>query len=269
LQKMNGAPVMIRTFDLGGDKFSVNSSQSVDPNPFLGWRAIRFCLDHPDIFKIQLKALLKSSVHGNLGIMLPMISNLDEVRHTKQLIDECKAELTMENIKFQDNIPLGIMVEVPSAVMIAEHLAKEVDFFSIGTNDLIQYVLAVDRTNKLLAHLYQSFHPAVLKMIDQTIKAGHKHNVKVGLCGELSSNPYAIILLVGLGIDELSTSYVSTSLIKRIIRDIDYKKAGELAKNACRMETAFEVEAYLEKEVRLNFPDIIPFIDFIKGENHG
>ncbi len=269
LQKMNGAPVLIRTFDLGGDKFSVSSAQSVDPNPFLGWRAIRFCLDYPDIFKVQLKALLKSSIHGKLGIMLPMISNLDEVRQTKRLIEECKTELAAQDIKFKEDIPLGIMIEVPSAVLIAEHLAKEVDFFSIGTNDLIQYVLAVDRTNKLLTHLYQSFHPAVLKMIDQTIKAGHKHNIKVGLCGELSSNPYAIILLVGLGIDELSTSYISTSLIKRIIRDIGFKKAEELAKNACRMETAFEVEAYLAKEVRSSFPDVIPFVDFIKGENHG
>jgi len=268
LQKMNGALVLIRTFDLGGDKFSANSAQTVDPNPFLGWRAIRFCLDHPEVFKIQLKALLKSSIHGNLGIMLPMISNLDEVKQTKRLIEECKAELAKENIKFQDNIPLGIMIEVPSAVMIAEHLAKEVDFFSIGTNDLIQYVLAVDRTNKLLTHLYQSFHPAVLNMINQTIQVGHKHNIKVGLCGELSSNPYAIILLVGLGIDELSTSYVSTSLVKRIIRDIEFKKAGELAEKACRMTTAPEVERYLEKEVRVSFPDIIPLIDFIKGENH-
>jgi len=268
LQKMNGAPVLIRTFDLGGDKFSVDSGQTVDPNPFLGWRAIRFCLDHPAIFKIQLKALLKSSIHGKLGIMLPMISNLDEIRQTKRLIDECKTELTAENIEFQANIPLGIMIEVPSAVMIAEHLAKEVDFFSIGTNDLIQYVLAVDRTNKLLTKLYQSFHPAVLSMIDQTIKAGHKYKIKVGLCGELSSNPYAIILLAGMGIDELSTSYVSTSLVKRIIRDIDFTRARELAEKARRMKTASEVETYLEKEVRISFPDLIPLIDFIKGENN-
>ncbi|MCP4582679.1 MAG: phosphoenolpyruvate--protein phosphotransferase [candidate division Zixibacteria bacterium] len=269
LSKMSGNPVLIRTFDMGGDKFAVDDVQAVDPNPFLGWRAIRFCLDRPQVFKTQLKALLKASVHGNMGIMLPMISNLDELLEVKDIIGQCRVELAGENIKTRDNIPLGIMIEVPSAVMIAEHLAQEVDFFSIGTNDLIQYTLAVDRTNKMLTHLYQSFHPAVLKMIVKSIAAGHKYDIKVGLCGEMASDPYAIIILAGMGIDELSTSYLSTGMVKQIIRNIDIEKARDMAAKACSLKSSSQVEAYLVKEVNANFPEILPIIDFIKGANNG
>jgi len=269
LSRMNDRPVLIRTFDMGGDKFMVDREQAVDPNPFLGWRAIRFCLDHPEIFKIQLKALLKASPAGNLGIMLPMISNLEELRQTKKLIKECQDELKSEGVKFKNDIPLGIMIEVPSAVLIAEHLAQEVDFFSIGTNDLIQYTLAVDRTNELITHLYQSFHPAVLRMIKDTIKAGHKHHVKVGICGEMASDPYAAIILTGMGIDEISTGYLSTAMIKQVIMNIDYTKARELANAACRKKTAAEVEDYLKRKVNAYFPDLISSMDFIRGVNHG
>jgi phosphotransferase system enzyme I (PtsI) len=269
LTKMGDSPVFIRTFDMGGDKFAVDDVQAVDSNPFLGWRAIRFCLDRPDVFKKQLKALMKASVHGKLGIMLPLISNLDELLQAKGIIKECREELKKDDIKIRNDIPLGIMIEVPSAVMIAEHLAKEVDFFSIGTNDLIQYTLAVDRTNKLLTHLYQGFHPAVLKMIERTISAGHKHGIKVGLCGEMASDPYAIILLAGLGIDELSTSYRTTNMVKQIIRIIDIEKARKIADKACKMKSSAEVEAYLEKEVNANFTEILPIVDFIKGVNNG
>lgn len=269
LTKMTDKPVLIRTFDLGGDKFMGDRSQTVDSNPFLGWRAIRFCLDNPDIFKIQLKALLKASRFGNLGIVLPMISNLDELLTAKGLLRECRDELAEEKVEIKEKIPLGIMIEVPSAVVLAEHLAKEVDFFSIGTNDLIQYLLAVDRTNEKLTHLYQSFNPAVLAMIKQTIDAGHKHGVSVGICGEMASNPLAAILLTGMGIDDLSTSYLSTGMMKYVIVNIDRKRAERLASRVLTMQTAAQVEDYLQERVKAFFPELIPILDFLQGINNG
>jgi len=265
LKKMGDEPVKIRTFDMGGDKFISRASRSVDPNPFLGWRAIRFCLDNPEIFKIQLKALLKASVHGKLEIMLPMISNLDELLETKRLIKECRNELAAENVMVKDNIPLGIMIEVPSAVLLAEHLAAEVDFFSLGTNDLIQYVMAVDRSNEQLAHLYQSLNPAVLMMIKQTIVAGHNHDIKVGICGEFAADPYGVILLVGLGVDEFSVNYQSTGLVKQVVCNIDRKLASETAEHACRLQTASQVKNYLRSQIKSHFPELLPLIEFIKG----
>ncbi len=269
LKRMGDCPVIIRTFDLGGDKFTSSKVKAIDPNPFLGWRAIRFCLDRPDIFKTQLKALLKASVYGNLEIMLPMISNLDELIETKELIQQCQDELAKEKAMFKKKIPLGIMIEIPSAVMIAEYLADEVDFFSLGTNDLIQYALAVDRTNEILSHLYQSFHPAVLKMIEQTIRAGHKHNIRVGICGEFAADPYGVILLVGLGIDEISVNYQATGMVKQLIRNIDKKRARAIARMACRKKTALHVEEFLRKKVKLYFPSLVPLVDFMRGANNG
>lgn len=269
LSRMGDAPVIIRTFDMGGDKFVSHTVHGVDPNPFLGWRAIRFCLDHPEIFKVQLKALLKASVYGNLRIMLPMISNFDELTESKKLIAECREELEAEGIKIKKNIPLGIMIEVPSAVLIADHLAREVDFFSIGTNDLIQYALAVDRTNEMLTHLYQSFHPAVLQLIKRTIVAGHKNKIKVGICGELASDPYAVLLLVGMGIDELSTNYLSTGVVKQVVRNIDSRRAREIANAACRKKSAAEVEEFVKNRVGRYFPKLVTLIDFMRGVNDG
>ncbi len=269
LSKMGDKPVFIRTFDLGGDKFIADKLQAVDPNPFLGWRAIRFCLDRPELFKTQLKALLKASRFGNLHIMLPMISNLDELRETKDLLEQCRNELKSERVVFKEHIPLGIMVEVPSAVVLAEHLAQEVDFFSIGTNDLIQYTLAVDRTNEKITRLYQSFNPAVFKMIKQTIDAGHRHNIDVGICGEMASNPLAAIVLAGMGIDELSTSYLSTGMMKYIIRNIDMSKAGEMAEKIIEMKTESQVTEYLKTQVDIYFSELTPLFEFIQGANHG
>lgn len=269
LKRMGDYPVIIRTFDLGGDKFTSSKVKAIDPNPFLGWRAIRFCLDRPDIFKTQLKALLKASVYGNLEIMLPMISNLDELLETKKLIQQCQDELTKERVMFKKKIPLGIMIEIPSAVMIAEHLADEVDFFSIGTNDLIQYALAVDRTNEILSNLYQSFHPAVLKMIEQTIIAGHRHNIRVGICGEFATDPYGVILLVGLGIDEISVNYQATGMVKRLIRNIDVERAQEIARVSCRKKTASQVEEFLRGKVKSYFPSLEPLVEFMRGANNG
>ncbi|MCD6161087.1 MAG: phosphoenolpyruvate--protein phosphotransferase [candidate division Zixibacteria bacterium] len=268
LEKMGDNPVIIRTFDLGGDKFAGNAAQAVDSNPFLGWRAIRFCLDNPDIFKTQLKALLKASMYGNLEIMLPMISNLDELLKAKKLIRECEKELTQQKIRFKENVPLGVMIEVPSAVIMAEHLAAEADFFSLGTNDLTQYVLAVDRTNQKLTRLYQSLNPAVLKMIQQTITVGHDKGIRVGICGELASDPYGVILLVGFGVDELSANYSSTGLVKQIVRNIDKKRAAEIAEKACQKKTVSQVENLIKNKIKAYFPDLIPLINFIRGANH-
>lgn len=269
LEKMGNRTVVIRTFDLGGDKFVGTTGKAVDPNPFLGWRAIRFCLDRPEIFKDQLKALLRASFYGNLEIMLPMISNLEELLATKRLIQECREELAIEKVKTKDKIPLGIMVEIPSAAIMADHLALEADFFSLGTNDLIQYTLAVDRTNEVLAHLYQSYHPAVLQLIQKTVAAGHKHKINVAVCGEMAAEPYGTILLVGMGVDELSVNFQATGLVKTIIRNIDYRRAREIARSCCRKRTAAEVEDYVGNRINAYWPKLGPLVDFIRGANHG
>jgi phosphotransferase system enzyme I (PtsI) len=269
LTKMKKSPVLIRTFDLGGDKFVADRLQTVDANPFLGWRAIRYCLDNPEVFKTQLKALLKASVFGNLGIMLPMISNLDELTKARELLEECKSELRSEGVKFKKDIPLGIMIEVPSAALLAEYLAREVDFFSIGTNDLIQYTLAVDRTNEKLTGLYQNYNPAVLNLIQQTIDAAHRHDVKVGVCGEMASDPLAAILFVGMGVDELSSGFLSTGMIKYTIRNIDFKRAKQIAETVINMRTSAEVEEYLKEKTMSYFPNLMPLVDFIEGINNG
>ena len=268
LEKMGGEPVKIRTFDMGGDKFTSAAARKANPNPFLGWRAIRFCLDNPDIFKTQLKAMLKASVFGNLEIMLPMISNLDELLEAKKILQECKDELRNDNIGFKENIPLGIMVEVPSAVLLADYLAAEVDYFSLGTNDLIQYVLAVDRTNEQLAHLYQSLNPAVLMMIKQTIEAGHKQGIEVSICGELAADPFGVVLLVGFGVDELSVNYSSTGLVKQIVNKIDKDHASEIALEACRQKTASQVKTLLNDQIQSHYPELMPLIRFIKGNGN-
>jgi phosphotransferase system enzyme I (PtsI) len=268
LEKMGNKPVVIRTFDLGGDKFVGSTGKAVDPNPFLGWRAIRFCLDRPDIFKDQLKALLRASFYGNLEIMLPMISNFEELSATKQLIKECREELAADKIKTKPDIPLGIMIEIPSAALIANHLAKEADFFSLGTNDLVQYTLAVDRTNEMLGHLYQTYHPAVLQLIEKTINSGHRYKRKVAICGEMGADPYGIILLVGLGIDELSVNFQSTGLVKSIVRQIDFRRAKLIAKACCKKSTAKEVEDLLDAKIEEYWPKLVPVIKFIKGINH-
>jgi phosphotransferase system enzyme I (PtsI) len=268
LEKMGNKPVVIRTFDLGGDKFVGSTGKAVDPNPFLGWRAIRFCLDRPDIFKDQLKALLRASFYGNLEIMLPMISSLDELMATKLLIKECREELAADKVKTNPDIPLGIMIEIPSAALIADHLAKEADFFSLGTNDLIQYTLAVDRTNEILAHLYQSYHPAVLQLIDRTINAGHRHKRPVAICGEMGADPYGIILLVGMGIDELSVNFQSTGMVKTIVRHIDFRRAKLIARACCKKSTAKEVEDLLDSKIEEYWPKLVPVIKFVKGINH-
>jgi len=234
----------IRTYDIGGDKLLPSSE--MEPNPFLGWRGIRICLDREEIFREQLRSLLIASAKKNLKIMLPMISSLEEVKRAKKILGEEKNKLVKENIKFHPGTPFGIMIEIPSACMLADELAKEVDFFSIGTNDLIQYLLAVDRGNELVADLYQEFHPAVLRTLKNIIDIAHKNEIKVSLCGEMASNPLAVPVLLGLNIDELSVIPGRYPEIKQIIRNIKYSEAKELVEKILILPN----ESVISEEVR-------------------
>jgi phosphotransferase system enzyme I (PtsI) len=238
-------PVILRTFDLGGDKFGQNLGSLYEANPFLGWRAIRACLDLPEIFKIQLRAMLKASAKKNVKIMFPMISEVEELKSAKALLEEVKDELREKKIPFDENIEVGIMVEIPSAALAGDSLAKESNFFSIGTNDLIQYTLAVDRGNERIAHLYQGFHPAVLKLIKETIEAGHRNGIWVGLCGEMAGDPLATVLLVGMGVDELSTSAMAIPEIKKIIRSVTFEEAQRVAQQVLSLSTINDIKKFL------------------------
>lgn len=217
LEKMEGKPVVIRTLDIGGDKKLSYLPLPEEMNPFLGYRAIRLCLDREDIFKIQLRALLRASVYGNLKVMFPMISSLEEFLKAKDIVDECKKELDAEGMKYSENIEWGIMVEIPAAAVYADELAKYVDFFSIGTNDLIQYTLAADRMSEKVSYLYNPMHPAVLRLIKMTIDGAHKHGKWCGMCGEMAGDEEAIPTLVEYGLDEFSMSASSILSAKKII----------------------------------------------------
>jgi phosphotransferase system enzyme I (PtsI) len=245
--------VIIRTFDMGGDKFARDQERDYEANPFLGWRAIRACLDLPDVFKTQLRAILKASPSGNLNIMLPMISGIDELLEAKKILEEVKEEFRAKKISFDENLKVGIMIEIPSAALEADSLAKHCDFFSIGTNDLIQYTLAVDRTNEKIAHLYQSFHPSVLKLIKKTIDDGHRNNIWVGLCGEMAADPKATVLLVGLGIDELSASPLSIPQIKKVVRSIEFREARDFAEEVLKLNDSKRIEKFLEDDYQRRF----------------
>lgn len=234
-------PVVIRTLDLGGDKFLTQLKVPEEMNPFLGWRAIRFCLEEKEIFRAQLRAILRASVHGDVKMMYPMISGVGEMDAANALVEECKTQLTSEGVAFDPDIEIGAMIEIPSAVMVADDLAKRARFFSIGTNDLIQYSLAVDRMNERIAHLYQPTHPAILSFIHLTVEAAKRNKIWTGVCGEMAHEPALIPLLLGLGVTELSASTPAIPSIKYLIRNLDLDDARKLAVKALTLESSAEI----------------------------
>jgi phosphotransferase system enzyme I (PtsI) len=252
--KMYPYRVILRTFDIGGDKVLPQSLP--EANPYLGWRGIRISLDEPQLFLDQLRAILRASTRKNVATMFPMVATVSEVREAKKMVAQAKAELREKGVPFDDHMKLGVMIEVPSAAVMAEEISREVDFVSIGTNDLIQYLLAVDRTNSVVAGLYQEFHPAVLRSIKQIIDASHKSKVWVGMCGEMAGDPLAVILLVGLGLDEFSVVPAVLPEIKKIIRSIKYKEARRIAEKALKFSTEEEVEQYIREVIKEKFPEI-------------
>lgn len=253
LVDMGSKPVIIRTLDIGGDKKLDYLKQDDELNPFLGLRAIRLCFVEEELFKTQLRAILRASHFGNAYIMFPMISSIDEVRKAKEILYKCMKELDEKNISYNHNIKVGIMVEIPSAAITADIIAKEVDFFSIGTNDLCQYTLAVDRMNEKVAYLYEPLHPAVLRLIKTVIDASHKRGIFTGMCGEMAGDEYAAVILLGLGLDEFSMSASTIPRIKKIIRSISYKEAQRIAEEALQYETAAAIYTYVKTEIeRMN-----------------
>lgn len=246
LEKMEGKPVVVRTLDIGGDKELPYLDLPKEMNPFLGFRAVRLCLDRQDIFRTQLRALLRASVHGNLRIMFPMIATLGEFREAKALLEEEKAKLISEGIPVSEEIQLGIMVEIPSTAVLADQFAKEVDFFSIGTNDLIQYTMAADRMNERVAYLYQPYNPAILRLVKMVIDAAHHEGRWVGMCGEMAGDATAIPILLGLGLDEFSMSATSILPARSQIGKLSRSDMQALAAKALEMGTAEEVVALVE-----------------------
>ncbi len=246
--------VIIRTFDIGGDK--VVSQMHEEENPFLGWRGIRVALDRPETFLAQMRAILRASAKKNVWVMFPMISSLREVRKAKELVKEAKETLRAGKISFDDSLKIGVMIEVPSAAVLAGDIAKEVDFLSIGTNDLIQYLLAVDRGNEIVSQLYQEFEPAVIRTIRHIIKESHKHKIPVGMCGEMAGNPVATHLLLGLGLDEFSVAPTVLPEIKKVIRSVTVKEAQKIAAKALTFSTVEEVQEHLIGHLKRLAPDI-------------
>ncbi len=244
VKAFNDQPVVIRTFDVGGDKLPVGGYPH-EPNPFLGWRAIRMCLDEPELFKTQLRALMRAAVHGDVRIMLPLIVTIEEVREARALMAEAARELSDRGAAFRADVPLGIMIETPAAVITADTLAKEVAFFSIGTNDLVQYTLAVDRGNARLASRFTPLHPAVLRLINRTCEVAHAHGLNVSVCGEMASEPLMAFALIGLGLRTLSVAPRSVARVKQIVRGIHVSVANEAAKAALEAQTAGEAERIL------------------------
>ncbi|MCP4681505.1 MAG: phosphoenolpyruvate--protein phosphotransferase, partial [Desulfobacterales bacterium] len=250
------APVTIRTIDLGGDKFEAEFELSKEMNPALGMRAIRYCLKKPEVFKKQLRAILRASIYGKVQLMFPMISGLQELLDVKEILEQTRNELTVEKIDYDHYMKIGIMIEVPSAVTMAEELAAHVDFFSIGTNDLIQYALAIDRANEHVAYMFQPFHPAIIKMIQQVVIAAKKTNIGVSLCGEMAGDPLCVSMLLGLGIEELSMNARAIPLIKNIIRSISAEQARNDFKKIVSLNTAKDVQTYVSDRIKSQVPEL-------------
>ncbi|HOQ33010.1 MAG TPA: phosphoenolpyruvate--protein phosphotransferase [Candidatus Hydrogenedens sp.] len=257
---LNPLPVILRTIDIGGDKLASYTNFIKEQNPQLGCRAVRFCLAHKDFFKIQLRAMLRAAANGNIKIMFPMISSIEELRDVKKILQEVKDELTSEQIPFNKEPEIGIMIEIPAAVLIADELAKECNFFSIGTNDLIQYSLAVDRNNENIAHLYDPAHPSILRMLKMTVSSAIKANIACSICGEMASDPLFTELLIGLGLNSLSMSSVSIPQIRALITKITYTEATEFSEKILKCSSSKEVRSILKERINTKFKNIISIV---------
>jgi phosphotransferase system enzyme I (PtsI) len=255
LKAMDGLPVTIRTLDVGGDKVSPNIQSADDKNPLLGWRAIRMCLALPDLFKTQLRAILRASIYGNVQIMFPMISGIEELEQALALLEEAKGECRQRKQRFAKNIAVGTMIEIPSAAMTADILAEKSDFFSVGTNDLLQYTLAVDRGNERVSYLAQPFHPAMLRLLKRTIDAAHNRGIRAAMCGELAGTPAATAILLGMGLDEFSMTAASIPLVKRIIRGITMENCRTLAEKVLADSSYKQTNALVNAWMAEYFPD--------------
>ncbi len=254
LHDMEGkGSVTLRTLDIGGDKVIPGLEGLDEKNPILGWRAVRFCLSRKDLFKTQLRAMLRASVYGDLRIMFPMISGVEELDNVLEVLEDVKQELRKDSIAFKEDLPIGIMIEVPSAALTADLLAKKVDFFSIGTNDLIQYTIAVDRGNEKIAYLYEPFHPGVLRLLKIVIESAHNASIPVGMCGEMAGYPLAAVLLLGLGLDIFSMSAFTIPEVKKIIRSVSMSEAEELTGIVMEMKSAPEIDKFVRKWMNERF----------------
>ena len=256
-QRVAPDPLIIRTLDLGGDKLADNIESSDELNPFLGWRAIRFCLENLPIFKTQLRAILRASVYSNVKMMFPMISGLDEVRRGLQIVEECKDELRWEGKIFNERLEIGVMIEVPTAAIMADLLAREVDFFSVGTNDLIQYSVAIDRTNERVAHLYEPSHPSVIRLLKMVADAAHANHIWVGVCGEMAGEVLFTPLLLGLGMDELSASASLVPRVKSAVQRVTTTECRQLVEDVLQLDTPSAVLARCTEVAQQNFPELL------------
>jgi phosphotransferase system enzyme I (PtsI) len=248
--------VIIRTLDLGGDKVAACLNAPKEENPFLGWRAIRVCLEQPEIFKPQLRAILRAGVHGNIRLMYPMISGVDEVRRANALLEECRKELAQEGKVFAGKIEVGAMIEIPSAAISADLIAAEVDFFSIGTNDLIQYSVAVDRLNDRIAHLYAPTHPAIVRLIRMVVEAARGRGIWTGVCGEMAGDVVFTPLLLGLGVEELSTGPSQLPRVKRAVQSLDLGECRKLVEEISGMDSPLKIYKACERMARECYPDL-------------
>jgi phosphotransferase system enzyme I (PtsI) len=251
---MSPNPVTIRSLDIGGDKVLGGNMKYREDNPFMGCRAIRFCLDHPEIFKPQLRAILRASVHGQVRLMFPMITGLSELMRSKAILEDAKKELKAEGIQFDPDMPVGVMIETPSAVMVADALAKEADFLSVGTNDLIQYALAIDRVNERVAHLYDPAHPAILRMLKMIVDTAKEAGVSLGICGEVAGDLSLVLIVIGLGVRELSMVATTIPEVKKLIRSVSLKDIEQLAQKTLNFSTAEDVKT----EIRASVEKLVP-----------
>jgi phosphotransferase system enzyme I (PtsI) len=255
VESVTPATATIRTLDIGGDKFLANYSKNNELNPALGLRAIRFSLKETEIFKTQLRGILRASVYGRLRILLPMISRVEEIRQTKAIVKEVMKTLAKAKIPFDEGIKIGAMIEIPSASDIADILAKEVDFFSIGTNDLIQYALAVDRINEHVSYLYEPLHPAVLRIIRWIVRSGHEAGIPVAICGEMAAEPVYAVVLLGLGLDEFSMNPLAIPKVKKVLRMLKFEESRSLVEQLFQFPTASEIECFVRDWMAKRFPE--------------